>query len=94
MLAWERYERERDTLCRKLNTPDIELPNTIRVYSLVQDTAERKKTATEIQNNLVGLFNPMKAAHNNLHLLLDNYKKSELEEEKVRNSYIFDRTIY
>merc|ERR1719295_963226 len=84
LVSWERYERERDALCDKLNAADTELSQTVRVYCLEKgpaDATERKKTAAAMRKDIEGSFNPMKSAHETLCQLLDECKKAELDEE-------------
>jgi len=84
LVSWERYERERDALCDKLNAADTELSQTVRVYCLEKgpaDVTERKKTAAAMRKDIEGSFNPMKSAHETLCQLLDECKKAELDEE-------------
>jgi len=84
LVAWERYERERDALADKLNSADTELSNTIRVYNLEggpADLAERRKTAAAMRKDITGSFTFMSEAHKTLCQLLDEVKKAELDEE-------------
>jgi len=84
LVSWERYERERDALCDKLNAADTELAQSVRVYCLEKgpaDVNERRKTAATMRKDIEGSFNPMKGAHDTLCQLLDEGKKAELDEE-------------
>lgn len=82
--AWERYERERDALCSKLDGAEGEMMDTKRVYDLVEgpkDYQQRLKTAADMRKDIENTFKTVSGANDILAKLLSDDKKAELAEE-------------
>lgn len=84
LVAWERFERERDALVDKLAAANAEFSDTKKVYDLgmgPKDREDRLKTAAVMRKDIQSSFDAMNAANEILAKLLDEGKKGELNEQ-------------